>query len=131
MNHEPDSEIDEKLKAWVKQQLDEAVQELIRQGIFERLLIEAKPAWVFPYQILIGKIRERERGEEFSWFICGDLPTGHLHSSQASSPREAARHFALQWQLDATRRQDGGRDLVEKAEALYELVNEDSLWLAG
>jgi hypothetical protein len=131
MNHKPDSEIDEKLKAWVKQQLNEAVQELISQGIFQRLLIEAKPAWVYPYQILIGKIRERESGEEFSWFICGDLPTAHLHSSQASSPRAAARHFALQWQLDAARQQEGGQDLVEKAEALYELVNEDSLWLSG
>ena len=129
MNNKPDSEIDEKLQAWVKQQLDEAVQELIGQGIFQRLLIEAKPAWVFPFQILIGEIRKREQGEELSWLICGDLPTSHLRSTHASSPREVARHFALKWQLDAARLGDEGRDLAEKAMALYELVNIESLWL--
>jgi len=129
MNDRTDIEMDEELQAWVKQQLDQAVTQFMEQGMVKGLLVEAKPSWAFPFQILIGKIREREQDEDFNWFICGDLPTDHMPSSQASSPREVARHFSLKWQLDAGRQDPLDQDLVEKAEALYELVNEDSLWV--
>jgi len=131
MSDKTDFEIDEKLQAWVKKQLEQAVNRLMEDGLVKTLLVEAKPAWAFPFQILIGKIREREQSEEYHWFICGDLPTDHVPSSQASSAREVARHFSLKWQLDAARQDPLDQGLVEKAEALYELVNEDSLWKTG
>ena len=37
------------------------------------------------------------------WALLCDLPTDTLESSQAASPRDVARHFALKWQLDAGR----------------------------
>jgi len=136
----------EKLKAWVKTQLDAAVWKLIDQGGVESLLVEAKPAWALPFQILIGKIRPRDEPKEFKWFICGEVPTDFLESTAASTPRDAARHFAMKWQLQAARRQDPagqalsepgtepsrddpGIQLGEKAEALYVLVNDERLWL--
>jgi len=131
MNEKTDYEIDEKLQAWVKEQLDQAVRQFMEEGLVKALLVEAKPAWALPFQILIGKVREREQDEDYHWFICGDLPTDHVPSSQASSAREVARHFSLKWQLDATRQDPLDQGLVEKAEALYELVNEDSLWKTG
>lgn len=131
MNQPGDKEMNEKLKDWVKQQLDATVKDFMEQGVVKGLLVEAKPAWAFPFQILIGKVREREQGDEFSWFICGDLPTDRLDSAQAASPREAARHFALKWQLEAERREPLDEELVRKAESLYELANEDSLWVTG
>ena len=117
----------EELKAWIKQQLDDAVHDLMARGVVESLLVEAKPVWVYPFQILIGKIRERGQEGVFDWFICGEVPTGHAYSSLASTPREAAKYFALKWQLKAAR-QKNNSGLAVKAEALYELVDEDSLW---
>jgi hypothetical protein len=136
----------EKLKIWIKSQLDAAVQKLIKHGTVDSLIIEAKPAWVLPFQILIGKIRDQGHPDEFEWFICGEVPLDYLESTVASTPREAARHFAMKWQLGAVRyeeledpespgetteasRQDAVDQLVEKAEALYALADDTRLWL--
>lgn len=117
------------MRAWVQLQLDAAVQELMNNGVVESLLVEAKPAWIFPLQILIGEIREQGDSRQFKWFICGEVPTDHLNSADASTPREAARHFAMKWQLDAARDQEGfDKQLADKAEALYALVDDARLW---
>lgn len=129
MDEIPDLQGKEELKTWIKQRLDEAVHELMKRGVVESIVVEAKPAWVFPFQILIGKIRDRNHSSSFDWFICGDVPTDHLNSAAASTPRDVARHFALKWQLDAARQtEDPGSQLADKAEALYELADEPGLW---
>jgi hypothetical protein len=145
MHENPDIQIGEDLKDWIKQRLDGAVRELTNRGIVDGLLVEAKPAWVIPFAILIGKARSRGEPREFTWFICGDAPTDHANSSVASSPREAAKYFALKWQLEAARHSDladqeplgtepeSGREdpvdqLAYKAEALYSLVDDEKLW---
>jgi hypothetical protein len=114
---------------WVKRTLDGAVRELTEKGFLKTLVIEAKPAWILPGQIMIGKVREQGVLARFSWFICGDLPTDHADSSVAMTVREAARYFALKWQLDAARMTPPtGEELADTAEALYELVDERRLW---
>ncbi|MCU0988836.1 MAG: DUF4826 family protein [Xanthomonadales bacterium] len=128
MNGPNKAQPDEKLNAWVKQRMDGAVRELMQRGVVEDVVVEAKPAWVFPFTLLIGRIRDQSGRAGFDWFICGDAPLSHVDSKMAATPREAARHFALQWQLDATRAGEAGADLVKKAEALYELVQQDALW---
>ncbi|MBT8059317.1 MAG: DUF4826 family protein [Gammaproteobacteria bacterium] len=123
--------VDKDTARWVKEQLDRTVQELIGQGRFDRILVEAKPAWALPQSILIGKIREQGPSSGFEWFISGDCPTDLTSAEKASSPREAARHFCLKWQLEAARQGSAGDDLAEIAEALYRLVEEDSIWLTS
>ena len=118
----------EELSTWIKKNFDNAVEELTRRGVAEGLLVEAKPAWLLPFQILIGKMRERERPGRFLWFICGDTPTDCIPGSHAATPREAARHFALKWQLDASGEGVVDTELSVKAGALYELVEADSFW---
>ena len=118
----------EELEAWVKQQLAKAVQELTEKKLVESIVVEAKPAWVLPFVLLIGKIREQGRTDGFDWFIYGDAPTTVALSRVAVTPRDAARHFALQWHLEAGRRGEAGAELTRRAEALHELVEEDSLW---
>lgn len=135
----------EELRAWIQQRLDAAVQELMHNGVIETQFFEAKPAWVFPFQVLIGRIRKPRDSIAIKWFICGEVPTDHLDGSVASTPRQAARHFAMKWQLEAARHQDlsaqeftaaaaesrledFGSQLVDKAEALYALVDDASLW---
>lgn len=119
------------LQAWIGRQMDAAVNRLMRRGVVASVKVEAKPAWVLPGTLLIGKIRDQDRLVGFDWFICGDAPLSHIDSSLAATPREAARHFALQWHLDATRLGGAGADLAAKAGALYELVDEDVFWQQG
>jgi hypothetical protein len=118
----------EELAAWIKKNLDKAVNELGRTGRAEDFLVEAKPAWVYPFQILIGKMRMHSLPDDFMWFICGDAPTDCIVGSSADSPRAAARYFSLKWQLDASASGTTDEALSARAEALYELVEEERLW---
>lgn len=115
-------------KAWVKETLDCTVKELIAQGLFESVVVEAKPAWAFPGQILIGKIRDKGNQAGFHWFIGGKLPTDCIASSVALTARDAARHFSLKWQLEAAKKGAEGEELARQAEGLYELTDEPDLW---
>lgn len=139
----PDNRGREELQAWIKLRLDAAVKELMHSGVVDNRFIEAKPAWVFPFQVLIGKIRKPLDSSDFNWFICGEVPTDHLDSGAASSPRAAARHFAMKWQLEAARQLDlpgqestgqvpksrePGSQLADQAEALYALTDDARLW---
>ena len=117
-----------KLNDWTAQSLAAAVQELLDRGITDDPLVEAKPAWVLPFQILIGKFREQGDEPSFWWFISGDFPTDHVDFSVASSAREAARYFALRWQIRAANDAEAGNKLAERAEALYQLTEDDRFW---
>jgi hypothetical protein len=122
---------DPALQDWISKRMNEATNELIKRGLIQAAVAEAKPAWVLPFTLLIGRIRDLGREDGFDWFICGDGPLTHVRSNCAESPREAARHFALQWQLLASRMGGAqGDELARKAGALYELVEEEQLWLA-
>ena len=142
MNKNFDSPEQAELNTWIKKHLDASVRKFMKQGGIESIMLEAKPAWVLPFQILIGKIRTPGSSNEFDWFICGEVTTDYLESSVASTPRDAAKHFSMKWQLAAARHQqnpvaitqksrqeDPAAELVKQAEALYELVEDDRLWL--
>lgn len=132
----------EELDRWIRQQVELAVAEFLRLGTVESPLVEAKPAWVFPLKVLIGKLREQRGGQHHTWFICGDVPFDYISSSVAETPRQAARHFVLKWQLDAERARstvidkgvarqgiDEPPDRLESAaELLFKLVSENALW---
>jgi len=148
MNENIDPSKQAKLNSWIKKELDAAVQKLTKQDGFDGLLIEAKPAWVLPFQILIGQVRPQGKQNEFQWCICGEVPTDFLQSSIANTPREALRHFSMKWQLAAARHQKANQKnqsrppgalpeenpvdmLATHAEDLYGLVEDDRLWAQG
>ena len=131
----------QELDAWTKKHLNAAVRKLMNLNAIDSFIVEAKPAWVLPFQILIGKIRAQGQSMDFEWFICGEVPTDFLESTVASTPKEAARHFAMKWQLEAAKHQDHSEQkepvpelrnqdsqLVDKAEALYALTDDERLW---
>jgi hypothetical protein len=124
---------DESALAWARETFDKAVQVIIDRGVLDGALIEAKPSWALPKKLVVGQVRETNETTGFNWVICGHLmPTDHLGATVAATPRDAARHFSLKWQLDATRTKDSSVAdiLIAKAEELYEIVEDDSLWLA-
>lgn len=131
--------------AWAREKLRKAVDETIQRGAFVDKVVEAKPVWVLHEKVAIGQARESSRPNSFVWLICGDLPTDHIGSEAAATPRDALRHFSLKWQMDADRYKDPAvrrahglpedkdvthltDQLIAKAEELYAIAEEDSHW---
>jgi hypothetical protein len=125
----PMSDVNDKLEAWSRKQLDDAVQGLGELDALNYVFIEVRPAWVLPSQILVGKAREQGDPVAFRWFICGEVPLDHIPGDAANTPREVIRYFALKWQLDSEKKEaDQAKRLIEDAESLYDLANDDRFW---
>lgn len=118
----------EELAAWIKKNINDSVSYLMGQSLFDSVMVEAKPVWVYPFGVLIGMARGKELTGQTVWFINDGERKDHLSGGEVSTPREAARHFALKWQMDASRGEAIDTELVKKAEALYEFSENDLLW---
>lgn len=122
---------------WAKRQLGHAVDIVLGRGILPGAVAEAKPAWALPEQLVIGRLR-RPGADTFFWVIGGVFPSDCIPSDVASTPREAARHFVLRWQLEAARAREAGGtrhlpmvdagELERSAEQLFGIVRDDALW---
>ena len=77
-----------------------------------------------------GKVREQMSPRTFHWFIAGEAPLDFAPSANANSPRDALRHFAMKWQLDAERIDDETKkaELIDLAESVYELADDERFW---
>jgi len=130
---------------WARQKLDTALTEIGSRGVFKTQDVQARVVWMLPTQILIGQAREQGSKDSFTWIIAGNLPTDHLASTAAATSREAAKRFAMKWQLEAARlqgllasRKPGSssgadmeavcRKLTAQAEGLYEIADQEALW---
>lgn len=120
----------EAIAEWTKSVFSKGVQALLDKGVIPYEVVEARPAWALPKTLVIGQVRESNRPDAFMWVICGGVPTDHVGSGAATTPREAARHFSLKWQLDATRIADvaAADALATQAEVLYKIADDDKLW---
>lgn len=134
------------LRGWYKKVLDNTVREMLKSRAVTGAAIEAAPMWAVPFKVLIAKVWDATQKSQFIWTIAGeDAVTDHIPGPMAANPQEAARHFALKWQMDAerllVRAQDNPRakhggevvadytaKLVTKAEALYDLATQDEVW---
>ena len=102
----------------------------------------AKAYWALPNRICIGQVWPKHDSSHAYWVITGDVTTDHLDVSTATSARDAARHFALRWQLHSAQLMQGlkdekdteidwqkiGSELATKAEYLYNLVEDKEIW---
>lgn len=120
--------MDQTTQEWVSSHVSNAVYDLMDQGVLEDFLVEAKPAWVLPMTLIIGKARVRGSANRFYWFLCGDAPTMAAEGTVAATPRLAARHFSYQWQLKLSAENNGDASELQKAESLYELTEMDQFW---
>lgn len=134
------------LRAWYKRLLDNVVSEMLRAGAVSGAAVEAAPIWVVPQQILIAQVWGAGQKNNFIWTIAGDgAILDHIAGPVAATPRDAARHFALKWQMDAeqlrrvaqrkTASQHDAKQIsayadriVECSERLYELAGRDDVW---
>lgn len=137
----------QKFSAWLQEQLHGMNRHVQTSGLINSECT-GLCTWAVPHLVFLGKIWPK--GEETGkyWVISGyDLPTDHIEESLAESPRDAARHFSLKWQLQSAKVAELGKkasgddgdskstdwesiagNLKSNAEALYELVERDELW---
>jgi len=127
MSNEQNQSGQEENIAWGKDHLSAAVDELTDQGIVSTPFVEARIVWMLPQQLFIAELRESSTSPPALWVIGGDVPADHLDVMLADTPRDAARHFGLKWQMAAAR-DDAREALLEKAELLLALVEADEAW---
>ena len=90
------------LKDWYKPLLDAVVKEMLKRNAVAGAAVEATPVWIRPYKILIAKAWGMGQKTRFIWTISGEsVITDYIAGSMAATPKDAARHFALKWQMDA------------------------------
>jgi hypothetical protein len=136
----------EALKAWYTKLLYAVVREMIKIGAVSGAAAEARPVWISPHKVLIAKVWEASQKSDFIWTISGEaVITDHIPGNMAATPREAARHFSLKWQMDADQllvlaqnrtpventaeHMEGYTDkLIQYAEYLYDMASRDEIW---
>ena len=137
----------EALKDWYKPLLDGVVQEMLKRKAVAGTAVEATPVWIFPSKILIAKVWGMGQKTRFIWTISGEgVITDYIAGNTAATPKDAARHFVLKWQVDADRLLAVGNSkgrtgdaqlqmrnyankLIQDAESLYDLTEREEIWL--
>lgn len=145
MTNEAAGNTAEQAAQWAKDCLDEAVITASKTGILEGITFDARVAWTLPNRIVIGQIRDSGPSRRELWIIAGEVPTDCIDASTCAAPRDAARHFALKWQLGAEQLRDPAErakrqlkpvsdwatvadELEQVATDLYALAEEDRAW---
>ena len=77
----------EELAAWIKKNIDDSVSYLMAQSLFDSVMVEAKPVWVYPFGVLIGMARGQEMTGQTIWFINDGVHKDHLSGGEVSTPR--------------------------------------------
>lgn len=135
----------EDVTAWATDCMDEAIRTVTATGIFEGITVESKVVWALPKKIMIGRLRDTGGDHREFWVIAGEVPIDCIDATTCATVRDAARHFALKWQLGAQQirdpkvREDRGlkqeldwekasNELAATAEELYAIADEDQAW---
>jgi hypothetical protein len=134
------------LESWMKPLLDQTVKEMVRIKAVTGVAVQASPAWMLPHEILIAKVWGINQESDFVWSISIDkFIADYVAGTVAPTPRDAARHFSLKWQMDADRlietekrkavienvnseMQAYSKKLIQHAETLYDLADRDEAW---
>ena len=138
----------EAFEKWAKAQIDAMGRHAHTSGLVESEA-NGRIVWAVPHKVFLGKVWPNNDRGAAHWVIAGEsLPTDHIEARLAATPREAARHFALKWQMESTRladlsgqdsESDGevgsdvdwariGETLERQAELLYGYVGREDLW---
>jgi len=124
---------EEQQQQWIREQYQVATKYLAGKGIVTNSVKTEDSRYLVP-MLALWKLTSL-KGEKF-WVLCGDLPSDHSHVDVAPSAREAIRHFSLKWQMQAenllqaeNKEQNNFANLlIGRAEGLYKLYEDDSLW---
>ena len=130
---------------WHKAQVQQVADYLRRQQIFDTD-IAGEWLWIIPHRAMLGRVWPKHGANPKYWVITGVVPTDHADGGAARTAREAARYFALKWQLEAARLGEGSKqtldlggskvdwkamegDIAKRAEWLHDLMQDNRRWL--
>ncbi len=124
---------EEQQQQWIREQYQVATKYLAEKGIVTNSVKAEDSRYLVPL-LAVWKLNSLE-GKSF-WVICGDLPTDHSSIDVAPTARESLRHFALKWQMqaenlmqaDVAEQSDFAKLLISRAEGLYKIYDDESLW---
>ena len=100
--------------------------------------------WIIPHRAMLGRVWPKHGTAPKLWVITGVVPTDHAEQGAARNCREAARYFALKWQLEAARLEKGsaggidtgtidwnemGGNIARRAEWLHGLMQDERRWM--
>ncbi|HAT41421.1 MAG TPA: DUF4826 domain-containing protein [Rheinheimera sp.] len=121
-------------EVWLTTQLQKANKILAEQGVIAANTVLSQCRYMAP-AAAVWLIEGANR--RHYWVITGEIPTDILAADAAKNAREAMRSFHMRWQLRAeqimqAKPTDESRKmatiLVESAEVLFKLAENDSLW---
>ena len=102
--------------------------------------------WIIPHRAMLGRVWPKHGTPSPKlWIITGVVPTDHAEANAARSCREAARYFAMKWQLEAARLGKGNSSapdmgdtkidwddmqdsIARRAEWLHDLMQDNRRW---
>jgi hypothetical protein len=130
---------------WHKAQQQQVADYLRRQQIFETD-ITGEWLWIIPHRAMLGRIWPKHGVSPKYWVITGVVPTDHAEAGAARTVRDAARYFALKWQLEAARLGQGNgsapamgdskvdwkameTNIAARAEWLHDLMQDNRRWM--
>lgn len=131
---------------WHQAQQKQVADYLRRLEVFDTD-ITGEWLWIIPHRAMLGRVwPKRGNPSPKLWVITGVVPTDHVESGAARTVREAARYFALKWQLEAARLGDGGNstpgvpgdkvdwkqletNIAKRAEWLHDLMQNNRRWM--
>jgi hypothetical protein len=131
---------------WHKAQQQQVAEYLRKLEIFDTD-ITGEWLWMVPHRAMLGRVWPKHGTSPKLWVITGVVPTDHAEAGAGKNCRDAARYFALKWQLEAARldqgKGNGGKkdadqidwedvssNISGRAEWIYSLVNDDRRWNA-
>lgn len=131
---------------WHKAQQQQVADYLRKLQVFDTD-ITGEWLWIVPHRAMLGRVWPKHNVSPKLWVITGVVPTDHAEAGAARTCRDAARYFALKWQMEAARLQKGnggnpvtedkidwqdmGSNIAGRAEWLYELMSDDRRWTAS
>lgn len=134
------------VRSWFTKLLDQVVKEMIRLKAVTGVAVQAAPVWAVPNDLLMAKVWAVGKESDFVWTLSVDkFIADYVAGTLAATPRDAARHFSLKWQMDADRIQgvanskstskkdkkrmhDYSARLITYAEMLYDLSGREEVW---
>ncbi|MDN7123664.1 DUF4826 family protein [Pseudidiomarina terrestris] len=129
----------EEMSAWVREHFQAANKYLAENGIISDRVLTKDSRYLAPY-VAIWKFSTQDKKE--LWLVNGDVPTDVAGNKAADNARDALRYFSFQWQMKAQgilgdpkssadpEQQRYAQYLIDRAEALYDVVGTEELWQA-
>lgn len=106
--------------------------------------IDQRSSRVLPPFVALWQVSVLDYSDKL-WILTGDLPADHVTTKAAPTARDALRHFSLNWQMKAENlvadlnrgrvslgspegQMTYARMLVSRAQSMYGMAEDESLW---